>query len=350
MISSADIRGVFTKKLSDVYQERVVPKDWFQSFFIATPPSAKTVSIEVQRGFEYIAVDVVRGTEGNRNQWSKSNEKIWEPPFYKEYLDITEFDEYDRVLGSEASDNSRLFTALMNKTVDRLGELQDKISRAKELQCSQVLFDGIVTLNAGTDIDFKRKADSKVDLGGAGGYWSVGATNPFDQLGVGCKFLREVGKSTDFEYVGIFGESAFAAFQSNTTVLARQNLFNMKLDNIQPPQLAARGATFHGTITVGVYRLQVWTYADVYDTATAEHNQYVPTKKVTIIPQRPRFKMAHALVPQLIRNPGEVPAQGEWVLRERLDENQDKHIFDIQTACLAVPVAVDQIWTGQALA
>lgn len=349
MISAADIRGLFTTKLIDVYQERVRPNGLLRSFFTYVPPAAKSVSIEVERGFEKIASDVLRGTEGNRNQWSISTAKLFEPPFYKEYMDATEFDEYDRVLGSEASDNSRLFTALLNKTADRLGQLQDKIERRKELQCSQVIFDGIVTLDQGTDIDFKRKADSKVDLAGAGGYFTANS-EAFDQLGVGCKFLREVGKCTDFLFVGIFGEEAFTAFMHNTKVLARQNLFNMQLDFLSAPIRNSQGGTFHGTITVGVYKLQVWTYADVYDTETTEHIQFVPSKKVSIMPQNPRFKMAHGLCPQLIPPGGSTPVQGEWMVKEFLDEANDKHIFNIQTACLAIPVAVDQVWTCQAVA
>jgi len=72
-------------------------------------------------------------------------------------------------------------------------------------------------------------------------------------------------------------------------------------------------------------------------------------KKVTIIPSMPRFKMAHAAVPQLVGEPGQLPVQGEYIVGEYLDTRKAVHDFDIQTAAIAVPVAVDQIYTAQVL-
>jgi hypothetical protein len=66
-ISVTDARGLFTKMLIDVYQERIKPTAFLRSFFPSETSPTKEVAIEVERGFEKIAVDVFRGTEGNRN-------------------------------------------------------------------------------------------------------------------------------------------------------------------------------------------------------------------------------------------------------------------------------------------
>ena len=349
-ISTTEARGLFTKKLIDVYQERIFPTSFLRSFFPTVTAPTKHVSIEVERGFEKIAVDVLRGTEGNRNSFSKSTEKIFEPPLWREYFDVTQLDLYDRVLGSQGDAQAPLFAALMNSVADRLGLLQDKIERTKEKQCAEVLLTGIVTVVAGTNIDFKRKAASLVDKG-AGAYWATGTVDPFADLEAGCNFLRTVGKDGSAVFNCILGATAVTDLFKNTIFLNRQNLFNMKLDAVAPPQRNATGAAYLGNITCGAYIVQLWSYPQFYDhVTTGVSTPYIDDKKVVLIPASPRFKFAHAAVPQLIGQPGQMPIQGEYVVGDFIDERKAVHDFDIQSAGIAIPVAVDKIYTLQVVA
>lgn len=351
-IATSDVRALFTKTLVDVYQERTRPTSFLRSFFPTETSPTKEISIEVERQGEFVAVDVFRGTEGNRNTWSQSTEKIFVPPMYREYFDATQFDLYDRVLGSQGNAQAPLFAALLNKVSDRLSSLQDKIERAYEIQCAQVLETGVVTMKAGTAIDFKRKAASIVDLG-SGGYFDNNSNDPFVAFKNGANFLRTVGKAGDIVFNAICGEAALAALLANTKFTARQNLFNMALDQVHAPQREATGAAYHGTITAGGYKVQLWTYPQSYDTLVAgalTANKYINDKKITMIPANPRFKLAHAAVPQLIGEPGQLPVQGAYVIGEFMDTRNAVHDFDIQSAAVALPVAVDQIYTMIALA
>ncbi len=353
-IATQDVRALFTKTLVDVYQERIRPTSFLRSFFPEDTSPTKEISIEVERQGEFVAVDVFRGTEGNRNTWSLSTEKVFVPPMYREYFDATQLDLYDRVLGSQGNAQAPLFAALLNKVSDRLSTLQDKIERAYEIQCSQVLETGIVVLNAGTNIDFKRKAASKVDLGatGGGGYFAANS-DVFAQFAKAATFLRTVGKAADITFNAIFGETALTDFLANTKFTARQNLFNMALDQVLAPQRDATGAAYHGTITAGGYKIQLWSYPQNYDTLVSgvlTANNYINPKKVHVIPVKPRFKLAHAAVPQLIGEPGQLPVQGSYIIGEFMDPRKAVHDFDIQSAGVALPVAVDQIYTMQAVA
>jgi len=351
-ISVADVRALFTKTLIDVYQERIKPTQFLGSFFPSTTSPTKTVSIEVERGFEKVAVDVVRGTEGNRNTFSRSTEKIFEPPLWREYFDATQLDLYDRVLGSQGNANKPLFTALMQSVSDRLALLQDKIERAKEVQRAQVLDNGVVTIVQGTNINFARKAASIVDLaappsgyGYTTGLWTTGATDVFKQLEAACNFMRTVGKSGDGTYNLICGSGALGALLTNTTFLTRQNLFSMALDQVTGPQRGALGMTFHGTLTAGSYKVQLWAYPQFYDNASGVSTPYIAENKAILIPTKPRFVTAHAAVPQLIGEPGQTPTQGEYVVGDFIDPRKAVHEFDIQSAAIAIPIAVDQIVT-----
>lgn len=357
-ISTADIRAVFTKTLIDVYQERPKVTSFLRSFFPTDVVPTKSVSIEVERMGEKVAVDVVRGTEGNRNTFYKSTEKIFEPPLFREYFDLTELDLYDRVLGSQGNAQMPLFKALLNSAADRVGLLRDKIERAKELQCAQIFTNGVVTLVNGTNINFNRKTTSIVDV--SGDYFAA-ASDPFATFAKGCDFLRKVGRSGDGTFNAILGSQALADLLGNTKFLTRQNLFNMALDAVIAPAGTrnAEGSTFHGTITCGSYKVQLWAYPQFYDLASAPDANGVITytstpywdpKSVVMMPSLPRFKFAHCAVPRLIGQPGQLPQQGEYVMQEFLDERNAKHIYDIQSAPVPIPVAVDTIYTFKAVA
>lgn len=350
-IAVTDARGLFTKTLIDVYQERIKPTAFLRSFFPTETSPTKEVSIEVERGFEKVAVDIYRGTEGNRNSFSRSTEKIFVPPLFREYFDATQLDLYDRVLGSQGNAQAPLFAALLNKIADRLSLLQDKIERAYELQCSQVLTSGIVSITAGTNIDFKRKATSLVDLnvGSGGGYFSSNS-DVFKQFETGCNFLRQIGKSGDGMFNAIMGSTALADLLANTKFTGRQNLFNMALDQVIGPQRGSVGMTFHGILTAGAYKVALWAYPQFYDDANGISTPYIDPTKVILIPTNPRFKMAFAAVPQLIGEPGQLPIQGAYVVGEFIDQRKAVHDFDIQSAAIALPVAIDQIYTFKASA
>lgn len=309
---------------------------------------------------EKIAVDVQRGTEGNRNKFSLSTEKIWTPPLYAERFEMTELDLYDRVLGSQGNANENMFAGLLNSAADRMGTIQDKIERSLEIQCSQILMTGIVTLNAAENIDFKRRGTgatvpSIVDLttGSNGGYFSTNS-DCFTQFKRGCDFLRQYGHSTESTFVAIMGETALKDLLANTTFTTRQNLFNMALDQVTGPRRNAKGAAFHGIITAGSYKVELWTYPQIYDAVdsngTVTKTKYIDDRYFILIPPNPRFHMAHALVPQLITKPGMVPSQATWVYDEKIDEWATSHEMRVRTAALAVPVAVDQIYTAKACA
>lgn len=348
-ISTTDAQGLYTKALIDVYKERPVPTSFLRSFFPNDVKATLELSIEVQRGFEKIAVDVARGTDGNRNQWTRTTEKIFIPPYFREYLDITQLQLYDRLYG--ATDiNDAIFAQLINDTADKVIQLREKIERSYELQCAQVFEDGIVQLTAGINIDYKRKAGSLVDLVGAGGYWTTLTTDIFAQLQAGCTWLRQNGKTQGFEFNAVLGEDMIAYFFQNTKVLARQDLFHMKLDTIQAPQRNALGGVYHGTLTAGPYRVNIWSYPAEYNHATTNVlTSYVNTKKGFLLPTKPHFKFGFAAVPQLLE-PGKMPLTGDYIISEYTDLKAKTREIHVESAGLAIPTAVDQIYTFQGIA
>lgn len=345
-ISTTDAQGLYTNKLIATYQEKTIPRKFLASFFKPEETTTLEISIEVERNNELIAVDVLRGSDGNRNDFSKSTEKRWIPPYFREYWDYTSLNMYDRLWGStEISDKQ--FAEVINSGVSKTKRLQDKIERTYEKQRADILETGIMTMNQGVgQINFKRKAASLVSS--AGDYF-VGNANPFAPFQRGAYFLRTVGKAYGGTFNAILGEEAQVALFANAAFLARQNYFNMQLDNIQAPQRNSEGAAFLGQITAGTYRVNLWAYPEVYQDSTGTFVPYMDPKKVVMIPENPDFRMVYAAVPQLL-TPGETIKTGAYIFTDYIDEKARTHEFHVESAGIPVPVAIDQIYTFRAVA
>ncbi|MFA6057297.1 MAG: major capsid protein [Taibaiella sp.] len=346
-IPASQATARFTSALVATYMEMPKTTSFLRSFFPAKEYLTKYLRIEVMRGGEKIAVDVVRGSEGNRNRFERSTEKIIEPPYFREYFDLTELDIYDRLWGSDSIDGTS-FGEIVAQVAEKMQILVDKIERAYELMCAQVLLTGIITLSDGTSIDYKRKAASLVD--GSATTWATGTNDPYAQIGAGINFIRTKGRAQGGTYNMIMGESAADAFFANAIVLARGPLSNINFDQLRAPQRDSVGGAFHGTITAKSYKVNLWTYPEYYDDATDTTVSYIDTKKIIIIPEAPKFVMGFAAVPQLIDTDNRVPKKGAFIFGDYVDRKLSTHEYDVKSAGVPIPVAVDQIYTRQVLA
>jgi hypothetical protein len=341
-----DAQALFTNKLIAVYKEKISVMSFLRSFFTVEESMTKHVSIAVRRGTEKVAVDVSRYTDGNRNSIDKTSEKILVPAYYDEYITANEHELYDRVIASFAQGNTTFFSELSAELADEMMEIQKKIERAIEVQCAQIFETGIVELKTG-NIDFKRKAASKVDKG-AGNYWTTGSVNPYNDMEAGCTFIRTVGKGQGTVYNAILGSDALNGFLGNDIVKERADIRNFGLDSINSPLKDAEGGVFHGEVSCGSYRVRLWTYPEYRDVAGVS-TPYINSKLAILLPEKPNFKLAFAAVPQLITNGG-VPQKGAYLIQEFMDMRKTAHEVHIKSAPLAVPVAIDQIYTLQVVA
>ena len=167
--------------------------------------------------------------------------------------------------------------------------------------------------------------------------------------------MRTVGKCTGGTFDAILGETALLTLLNNTAVQNRGKIFSYVLDQITTPQRLADGQAFHGEISVGSYRVRLWSYPQFYDDPTqpnaAASLPYIDPKKVVLLPQNPRLVLAFGAVPQIVDiNGGVLPKVGSFIAGEYIDERLTSHILDIKSAPIAIPVAVDQIYTMKVLA
>lgn len=346
-ISTVDARGLFTKKLIAVYKERTAPTAFLRSFFKTVESDTKEISIEVQRGTERIAVDVERGTLGQRNAFSRSSEKIFVPPYYREYFDAVDLEFYDRLFTQSGTVDMITFSQWLGVVVEKIADLQSKIERSYELQCAQVFETGIVILKNGDNINFNRKAAHLVALNND---WLTGTNSPYLSLERGARLIRKNGKVASKVFDVILGDEAQAAFLLNDIVLERNDVTHLLLDQLKTPQANATGGVLHGMVSAGPYRFRLWTYPEIYDTKTESGKDYINPKIMIILPANPKFVLGFAAVPQLMgkkasEGAGVAGKRGAYLIGEYLDERNAAHIIDIKSAGVAIPVAVDTIYT-----
>lgn len=345
-ISITDARALYTNELAAIYADHMSPTGFLRSFFPSVEKGSKIINIEVQRGFEKVAVDVQRGETGNRNQFTQATQKQFVPPYYNENFDVTQLDIYNQMF-RDGQVSASVFGQFVETVGEKTTALTDKIERAYEVQVSQVFQTGIVNLKKGVNIDFKRKGASLVAYNSAHN-WADDTVDPRKIIIQGCEFLRQEGKAGGGTFNMIAGSDAMQELINNKLIKESADLKNMELMFIREPQRNALGATLHGQLSCGSWKVNLWTYPQFYDNADGVSTAYIDTNKMILIPENPAFQLTFAAVPQLITGAGGSTA-GAYKYYEYTDEKRSTHEFGVKSAGVAIPVQVDGIFTAQVL-
>jgi len=344
-----DAQNIYTKSLLAVYTEEVYVTKWLTSFFKPQFTMTKEVSIEVQRGSEKIAVDVHRFTDGNRNTFDKVTEKIFVPPYFYEYLTLNEHRLYEMAINGIASGNYLFLKQMTADQARQMVKMRDKIERAIELMCAQIFDNGVIQLDAATDIDFKRKAGSIVAYNAANAF-NIDTVDPRVVLSNGCQWIRENGKYQAATFNVILGETAMQALINNALIKGSSDLKDFKLGDIHAPEQMPLGATSHGVLSCGSYNVYLWTYPGMYENQSGTMVNFINDKKAIILPTTAEFDLAFGAVPQLITKNGTIPQTAEYLIQEIMDEDKGQHKVSIKAAPLPVPTKIDLIYTIQVIA
>jgi hypothetical protein len=354
-LSLSQAQGIYTEALASVFKDKPVVYNFLRSFFPDKIFQTLLVNVLAQRSTEFIAMDVYRGESGNRNTWSRSTQKILETFYFREKFDATRLQLYEKMY-SGIGINADIFAAWINDIVEHQVELRETIERTIELMCSMVLENGeIIAPGTGIVIDYKRKAESMVDLG-AGNYWDDAGVDPYLSLEASGVFMRTKGKVQGSSFNLILGSECMPALKSNAKFLSQQNLFNMKLDDFVGPQRNSKGANLHGFLTTDNYKFYVWTYPEYYqDPNTNVMTPYINPKKAIVLPEGFTGFTAFGAVPQVVTSMGGlgkmiVPKSGNFVMSDNVDEEARTHYYNVESAPLPVLDAVDKVYTIQPVA
>lgn len=349
-INTRDAKGLVTKVITDAYRESVKATSFLRSFFPNKETAAAEISIEVIRGTERIAVDVVPGDLGERVKFSKSTERNYIPPPYRLYFTISALEGYDALFGQTEYISDSQMTVFVEGAVERLKDLVAMIERSYELQCAQVLATGIVELKNNANINFNRKVGSIVDKSSA--TWATGTNDPRTHFIEAGDWLRANGKVQGGNLNVIMGASAYNAMINNATFQKVADIKRMSFDELREPQRLATGQILQGHVSAGAYNFTVFTYGELYENKVGVQQNYIDPKTMIVIPENPRFKMAFAGIPFVDGNGDNAVAgvrKGAYQIGKYVDNRGATIDYDVQSSGIAIPVAIDQIYTAQVL-
>lgn len=337
----------------------------FLSGFFQTPPqnihNSEKVEIDIERDDEEIAIVIQDLSVGARqNEMGKYVAKAFTPPIFDEEGNLNAFNLIKRMPGQNPYADPVFQAHATAQSFGIMRKLENKVRRAIELQCAQVLQTGIITLkdpagNALYILDYQARSSHFVTPSTA---WAANgsAGDPFGDIGGLASTIRRDGRRNPKTV--IMGSAAAARFLANAAVKAQLNNFGMQgLQQLQPQARNPDGATYIGRFFIQNYWFEVWTYDGGYrDPQTGNYTTYVDPYKVIVLSDGGRLDLSFGAIPRL------VPPEQRVLqfLPERISDGAraiDMSIFawvtpdgkhlkvSVGTRPLAIPTAIDSFGT-----
>jgi len=280
----------------------------FLSGFFQSPPqnfhNSEMVEIDVQRDDEDVAIVIQDLSTGARqNEAGRYTNKAFAPPIFDEEATINSFDLLKREYGENPYDNPNFQAKAVVKAFSIFRKLENKIRRAIELQCSQVLQTGTITLTDAAGLalytlDFQPKASHFFTTGTT---WAAdGLTgNPFADIATLAALLRQNGRKNPNRL--IFGATAMARFLANKDVKAQLNTIGLQGFQTLTPNVRGQGATSYGRAFIGGYWFDLWAYTAIYKhPQTGLATPYVDPEKVIMLSEDSRLDLSFGAIPRLV--------------------------------------------------
>lgn len=307
--------GISSKTMLAAYlQNAWLPTGFFTGMFIVRPGNiydTESVEVDVQRSGEQVAVVVHDISAGYRmNSADLYQNKEFTPPVYKEAFTISAFSLIKRQAGQNPFQSPVFRANLTNQFFKGMVKIDEKIRRAIELQAAQVLQTGKITLtdingNPAYELDFKPKASHFPTAAVA---WDQAGSDKMGDIEALCDVIRNDGKARADQI--IFGGDAWAEFMADEEVMAAFESRRIDVGMIsRVPNRGQDAAQYRGSLDVGSYSLDVWTYGGTYEDASGDVQEYLDPAKVVVRASSGRLDGTFGSIPNIGEILGTGPRQ-----------------------------------------
>ena len=299
-----------TKRMISVYNQMAAPTLFLSGMFQSPAEnfhSSEEVEIDIIRSDEEVSIVVQDLSTGYRmNSDDLYTNKGFKPPINKEAIAINSFDLLKRVAGSNPFENPDFRMNIIARMFTGMVKVERKIRRSMELQASQILQTGILTLIDSNGValytlDFKPKATHFPTVGTV---WSD-ATNavPIDDIKALAEVIRNDGLGDADEL--LMGTDAFTEFVRSDQVQLHLNGRRIDQGAIIPTTRRGDGGNFRGTIDIGNYTFSIWTYGGRYNhPQTGVKTQFIDPGKVIVRDSNGRLDATFGAIPNIGREMG----------------------------------------------
>lgn len=290
-----------TNHMLKAYVERSMAPGFLAGLF-QTPAenfyTAEKLEMDVMREDEDVAIPLPSlNTGANLNESTKYTNKSYDPAVYNEAVVVNAADLIKRFPGQNPYENPDFAANLSAYIFNAWRKGENKLKRGAELQASQVLQTGAISLtdasgNVIFSADFQPKATHLITVGTP---WS-GSANPLGDIEAASDVVRQDGKRNPNRL--IFGSTSWTEFLADADVQARFRRDGMPLGTVVPPSVRGAGGTYHGTIAIGAYEYEMWTYTGFYkDPQTGNPTTYIGAEKVVLMCSDARLDMTFGSIP-----------------------------------------------------
>lgn len=296
--------GTTTKRMLRVYESMAATTMFLSGLFSSSPENFHTseeVEIDIIRSDEDISIVVTDLSTGYRmNSDDLSTNKSFKPPIHKEQIALNAHDLLKRVPGENPFEAPDFRASLIMRMFRGMVKIERKIRRSMELQASQVLQTGTITLTndqgvALYTLDFQPKATHFPTAGTA---WGTGGDDPLGDLESLAEVIRNDGLEDPDEL--LMGVDAYNAFIKNSDVKAQLDNRRMETARIVSMEKRGNGGTYRGVVEVGNYKFDIWTYGGRYkDPQTGNKIQFIDPSKVIVRASGARLEVSFGAIPNI---------------------------------------------------
>lgn len=258
--------GSSTIRFIRLYISMAAPTLFLSSFFQSPPinfHSSEEVEFDIVRTDEEVAIVIQDLSAGHRfNSGDIYTNKNFKPPILKEAMALNSFDLIKRSAGSNPFEDVDFRSNIMQRAFTTIRTMENKIRRTMELQASQVLQTGIITLIDSNGValytlDFKPKSTHFTTSGSA---WDTGTPDIQGDINSLAEVVRNDGLEDPNQL--LFGAKSWIAFVNDPTIQALADNRRLNLIAVDPMRPEpGKGASFMGIASIGNYRYDLWTYS-----------------------------------------------------------------------------------------
>ena len=295
-----------TRRMIEAYRQMGEPTMYFTGMF-QTPMinmhTSEEVEIDIVRSDEDISVVVTDISSGYRyNSDDIYTNKSFVPPVHREAAPINAFDLLKRRPGEDPFQSPNFQASATVKAFNVIRKIENKIRRSIELQAAQVLQTGKATLTDfnGTnlyEIDYSPKSTHFPTTSNA---WDGSNADPFSDIDSVAEVIRNDGLA-DPDML-IMGSRAFEAFIQNSDVRDRLDNRRIEMARIVPMDRMGNGGTFRGTVEIGNYAYEIWTYGGRYKQPNSPRGkvQYMDQSKCIVRASMGRLDGTFGAIPRIV--------------------------------------------------
>jgi hypothetical protein len=342
------------------YRQFRDPDMFLTSFFKTTPEDitdGEFITLDIERSDEDIAPVLTDISTGSHvNSADIYTNKTIKPPAFGESIPFNVYDLMKRSPGrTEYEEADVNFQAQLRIRVLRSWKkLENKIKRTIELQASQIMTTGTVTLYDANGIaryilDFKPKMSHFPTV--STGWGSEGA-DPIGDIETTADQIRDDGLC-DIR-IALMDSVSFKNFLANSRVEKYFKRDGYALGELHP-QMRNNGAKYQGSVNIGNYMLDIFTYNARYkDLESGTKTKYIPDNRCILLPDPEDldFRKCFGGVPIVIESdemfrdvlPDRVTVPGAVDFKPRIytDQKAETMFSEVKSRPLLVPASIDR--------